>query len=168
MGKSVVLRAEAVSGGWTGGPVTTLETVEQIRKVGYGGNLPVLKSYTFGRMVRGAAWRTLCSSLKCQSMLSTNVLEAWYMKAVDAFCPRAVRRLSASLFQSFSDLLRFVRRRGSPDTAAVDKKTRDSSWGPACANGEARRPLQPFTAGGPQSFQPWRVDAIGDAIWWMA
>ena len=168
MGKSVVLSAEAVSGGWTGGPVTTLGTMEQIEKVGCGDELPVLKSYAFGRMVRGVAWRTLCSSLKRQSMPSASVLEARYMIAVAASCPRAVRRLSASLFQSFSDLSRFARRRGSPDTAAEDKKTRDSSWGPACANAEARTPLQPFTAGGPQSSQPSRVDATGDAIWWMA
>lgn len=70
--------------------------------------LLVLKSYFLGGKVRGEAWRTLCSSLNPQSMHSASVLEAWYMKAVDASCPRVVRRLSASLFQSFSDLLRFI------------------------------------------------------------
>ena len=104
MGKSVVLSAEAIGGGWTGGPVTTLGTVEHTEKDGCGSASAVLKGYSCDWMVMGAAWRTLCSSLKRQSILSVSVLETWNMKAEDDPCPRVARRLSATLFQSSSDL----------------------------------------------------------------
>ena len=107
MGNSVVLRAEGIGGGWTGGPVTTLETVEHIEKDGCGGRLALPTDYLCGRTVKGTASRTLCSSLKRQRVVSARVLQAWYMKAEDASGPRAARRLSTSLFQSPSDWLRF-------------------------------------------------------------
>ena len=53
MGKSVVLSAEAVAGGWTGDPVITLGTIEHVEKDGCGGVSAMLKGYPCIRMGRG-------------------------------------------------------------------------------------------------------------------